>query len=63
METSELPETTVAVSINSNYLLKGWLVYYGLLMRLADNGPTVKADVIKACRRVLEDLEANDDGR
>jgi hypothetical protein len=61
IEPSEIPETTVAVSVNSNFLLKGWLIYYGLLMRQAENGDHVKADVIKACKRVLEDLGANDD--
>lgn len=54
----KIEEQAVAVTINANYLLQGWAVYYGLLMRQADNGPSVKADVIKACKRVLEDLGA-----
>jgi hypothetical protein len=56
-ERVKVEEITVAVSINSNYLNRGWLTYYGLLMRQADNGEPSKSDVIKACKRVLEDLE------
>lgn len=50
-------EQTVACSVNANFLLQGWLVMYGIMMRQAENGEARKAEVIKACKRVLEDLE------
>lgn len=57
----EITETTVTLTVGSNFLLTGWLIYYGILMRQAQNNDFDKDMVIKACKRVLEDLEAFDD--
>ena len=57
---SDLPkpeEYTLAMSVNSNYLNRGWMTIYGILMRQAENNEDRKLEVIKACKRVLEDLE------
>lgn len=56
MNVPKVEETTVACSVNANFLLNGWLVYYGILMRQAQNSDMSKDEVIKACKRVLEDL-------
>lgn len=52
----KVEEQTIACSVNANFLLQGWLVYYGILMRQAQNSDMSKDEVIKACKRVLEDL-------
>lgn len=57
----KVQETTVTLSVNANFLLAGWLVHYGVLMRQAMNNDVAKDDVVKACKRVLEDLEADND--
>lgn len=54
-----IPQTEVTLSVGSNFLLDGWLIHYGILMRQAQNGDHIKAEVIKACKRVLEDLEVD----
>jgi len=61
MKPSDTQETTVTLSINANFLLNGWLIHYGVLMRQAQNSDYDKDNIIKACKRVLEDLEADDD--
>lgn len=55
----KVEEQSIACSVNANYLLQGWLVMYGIMMRQAENGEARKAEVIKAAKRVLEDLEAS----
>ena len=62
MAKEQIPQTVVTLSVESNFLLAGWLIHYGVLMRQALQNDLAKDDVIKACKRVLEDLEA-DDGR
>lgn len=56
-----IEQATVTLSVDSNFLLNGWLIHYGILMRQAQNSDYDKDMVVKACKRVLEDLEAFDD--
>lgn len=39
--------------------LSDWIKIYGILMRQAANGEQNKQEVIKACKRALEDLEGD----
>lgn len=54
-------EQTVTLSVNANFLMVEWLVIYGVIMRQAQNSDYDKQQVIKACKRALEDLEDNND--
>ncbi len=54
-------EIAVSLTVNANFLLEGWLVYYGVLMRQAMKSDHEKDEVIKACKRIIEDLEADNE--
>lgn len=54
--TPKIESTIIQITINANEVLKGWVIYYGSLMRQAEKGELDEFKVIKACKRVLEDL-------